>query len=87
VAAENGGFLATYYWAAHYQTGLPLNWFSLGAILIVVGGTVLGYILLLLYYWRVIYSGSTNIKIILEGKRTHVVFIESHRMSRIKLHI
>ncbi len=50
LAAENGGFLATYYWAAHYQTGRPLDWFTLGAIIIVLGGTLIGLLALLLYY-------------------------------------
>ena len=51
LAAENGGFLATYYWAGHHQTGQPLNWFTLGAIVIVLGGTLIGHVCLVLYYW------------------------------------
>jgi hypothetical protein len=50
LAAENGGFLATYYWAGHHQTGQPMNWFTVGSIIIVLGGTVLGHICLIFYY-------------------------------------
>lgn len=47
---ENGMFVGAYYWFAHARPGLPLTWFSVGAMLIVLGGTVVGTLAMILYY-------------------------------------
>lgn len=47
---ENAGFVAAYYWCAHHRPGLPVTWFSLGAMVIVLGGTAVGLTSMLLYY-------------------------------------
>ena len=36
---ENITFVAAYYWSTHHSTSLPVTWFSLGAMVIVVAGT------------------------------------------------
>ena len=47
---ENISFVAAYYWSAHHTQDLPVTWFSLGAMVIVVGGTAVGLCSMVLYY-------------------------------------
>jgi len=47
---ENITFVAAYYWSNHHQPSLPVTWFSLGAMGIVLGGTAVGLCSMVLYY-------------------------------------
>ena len=47
---ENITFVAAYYWSTHHSTSLPVTWFSLGAMVIVVAGTAVGLCSMVLYY-------------------------------------
>ena len=47
---ENLTFVGAYYWSTHHTTSLPVTWFSLGAMVIVVGGTAVGLCSMVLYY-------------------------------------
>ena len=47
---ENLAFVGAYYWSAHHTTALPVTMFSLGAMVIVVGGTAVGLCSMVLYY-------------------------------------
>ena len=56
---ENTAFLAAYYWCSHHTPGIPVTWFSLGAMVIVLGGTAIGLISLALYY-RLVLTPASN---------------------------
>ena len=47
---ENLTFVAAYYWSTHHSPSLPVTWFSLGAMVIVVAGTAIGLCSMVLYY-------------------------------------
>ena len=47
---ENLTFVGAYYWSAHHVPGLPVTWFSLVSMVIVVGGTAVGLSSMVLYY-------------------------------------
>jgi len=47
---ENITFVGAYYWSNHHQPSLPVTWFSLGAMGIVLGGTAVGLCSMVLYY-------------------------------------
>ena len=47
---ENAGFVAAYFWFFHQRPEKPVTWFCFGAIVIVVGGTVVGLVCMMLYY-------------------------------------
>ena len=47
---ENLTFVGAYYWSAHHVPGVAVSWFSLGAMVIVVGGTGVGLASMVLYY-------------------------------------
>ena len=50
IFVENLMFVMAYYWFTHHRPGLPITWFSAGAMLIVLGGTAVGTFAMLLYY-------------------------------------
>ena len=47
---ENLTFVAAYYWSNHHKPSVPITWFSLGAMVIVMGGTAVGLCSMVLYY-------------------------------------
>ena len=47
---ENITFVGAYYWSNHHQPCVPVTWFSLGAMVIVLGGTAVGLCSMVLYY-------------------------------------
>ena len=47
---ENLTFVGAYYWSAHHVPGVPVSWFSLVSMVIVVGGTAVGLSSMVLYY-------------------------------------
>ena len=47
---ENAGFVAAYYWMSHQRPDVPVTWFSFGAMIIVLGGTMIGLCSMILYY-------------------------------------
>ena len=47
---ENITFVGAYYWSNHHKPSLPVTWFSLGAMGIVLGGTAVGLCSMVLYY-------------------------------------
>ena len=71
---ENLTFVAAYYWSTHHSPSLPVTWFSLGAMVIVVAGTAVGLCSMVLYYRFYHPAGPINpgAKDILEDKDSGV---------------
>jgi len=47
---ENATFVGLYYGFGHHLPDIPVTWFSLGAMGIVIGGTLIGLVSMVIYY-------------------------------------